>query len=294
MGGPSDRESGYFKLSLEYSKDIDPWELLARLVSELGKLIQRPPPNYRAGWRRNERYALSYSTDVATTVCDLWKYLHRPPGLSESGAIPLGIATAVDVLGELVDKWVDRWKIHVHARTSCDLWSPRFGAGGGDILRAGALAVDVGPPFIDVQPDESELLHWVFQKLKEEVRSANPPEVPAPGDRPVTVPPVTSAGEDSRTLESQTSQRPVAEIDYDKLADDIGGLCGKLIRFMKDKTGASHQDIYENVYDGSSRAWNTIKTLVCRTNNKILEAMRKPKFKRGPRLFFKGFDLGLM
>jgi hypothetical protein len=76
------------------------------------------------------------------------------------------------------------------------------------------------------------------------------------------------------------------KIDYERIADAIGGYCGKLIRFMKGRTGASHQEIEENVYDGSHRAWNTIKTLACRTNSKILETMGRSKMK-GPRPYFK-------
>jgi hypothetical protein len=79
---------------------------------------------------------------------------------------------------------------------------------------------------------------------------------------------------------------PAAEVEYDKLADHIGSFYGKLIRFMKDKTGVTHQEILDAVYEGSEREWPTIKTLVNRTNNKIVESMRVLKI-GGPRLHFK-------
>jgi hypothetical protein len=55
---------------------------------------------------------------------------------------------------------------------------------------------------------------------------------------------------------------------------------------MKDRTGATHQEILDAVYDREEREWATIKTLVNRTNNKILDAMSKLKIS-GPRLEFK-------
>lgn len=67
------------------------------------------------------------------------------------------------------------------------------------------------------------------------------------------------------------------EIDYDKIysfmIQEKQGIPARLLRFMADRIVATHQEVLDGVYDGDSRAWDTIKTQVTRLNNWLAKCM---------------------
>jgi hypothetical protein len=155
--------------------------MLAVLVSELGELIRKPPPDYRTAWMRSGQHALSYSTSVASTVIRLWRYLHKEPGLISINALPLRIGSVVDTLAELATTWIERWKIRFRGETGFDVWSPRARAGGGDRITDAGLSIDLGPPYIDVYEREYNRLRWAFEILRDYIQTSPPQRPIEPG-----------------------------------------------------------------------------------------------------------------
>jgi hypothetical protein len=64
----------------------------------------------------------------------------------------------------------------------------------------------------------------------------------------------------------------------------------RLVKFMADRVTASHAEVLNGVYEGSERAWETIKSLVNRTNNALLD-LRGSEQATARRLKFKAADL---
>jgi hypothetical protein len=165
MGADGLAGVAYFRTKLEFQGDRDTWVSLAVLVSDLGMMLSNPPPGYSEGWSQGDRGALGYSSSVADLVCALWRLLHRPPGPDGGEGTPIVLGPAVDALAALTEGWVTRWGIRAHAACDALPWSARFRQGAGDVFRVRGLTIDLGPPFVEVRPDELDGLRWSFGVL---------------------------------------------------------------------------------------------------------------------------------